>query len=84
MLESSPCEKLLGVTGLRLTMAGEAKAHYCSVLGGPWDLVTTYTRDYNTTYTWGGIVTLLILGVTLRNPFRGIISKLNIAVISGC
>ena len=24
-----------------------------SVLGGPWDLVTTYNWDYNPTYSWG-------------------------------
>ena len=23
------------------------------VLGGPWDLVSTYNWDYNPTYNWG-------------------------------
>ena len=23
------------------------------VLGGPWDLATTYNWDYNPTYNWG-------------------------------
>ena len=24
-----------------------------AILGGPWDLVTTYNWDYNPTYNWG-------------------------------
>ena len=24
-----------------------------SLLGGPWDLVTTYSWDYNPTFNWG-------------------------------
>ena len=42
-------------------------------LGGPWDLVTTYSWDNNPTYNW----------VTPISPFRGIISRVTSPVISG-
>ena len=45
-----------------------------ALLGGPWDLVTTYNWDY--------IITLLLIGVTPLSPFRGIISRIISPAIS--
>ena len=41
-------------------------------LGGPWDLVTTYSWDDNLTYNW----------VTPISPFRGIMSRVISPVIT--
>ena len=43
-----------------------------SLLGGPWDLVTTYT----------GIITQNIIGATPISPVGGIISRVIIPAIS--
>ena len=43
-----------------------------ALLGGPWDLVTTYNWGYNPTHNW----------VTPISPFREIISRVISPVIS--
>ena len=42
------------------------------LLGGPWDLVTTYSWDYNPTYNWGNPL----------SPFRGIIRRVISLLVS--
>ena len=39
-----------GLRGLKLIILLQ---FYDALLGGPWDLGTTYNWDYNPTYNWG-------------------------------